>query len=177
MKKIVLFLVAFAFTVQSFAAFNLTGPKLSEPARNAAQIFVPVGKTGKKISLLELSKISVTGFETLSGRNLKRIDEAGFKLAQKKLRKGINADGTIKAKKLKMFAGKMAGGETGFHFGGFALGFFLGLIGVLLAYVVFEDDFKQNRIKWSWIGLGLSVILSIILVVAVLNSVNNVYGE
>lgn len=176
MKKIVTFFLAFAFTAQSFAAVNLTEPKDTEPARNAAQIFVPVGKTGKRISLMELSKISVAEFETLSDRDMKRMDETGFKLAQRKLRKSIQADGTIKAKKLKMFSGKITGGETGFHFGGFALGFFLGLIGVLLAYVVFEDDFKQNRIKWSWIGLGIGAILSIILIIVALNNVNDIYG-
>lgn len=170
MKKIVTLFVAFALAISSFAAFNITAP-----ANNGSQIFVPVGKTGKKISLLELSKITIADFEALSGRDMSRLDEVGFKMAQKKLRKGMKVDGTIKSKKLNKFAGKMAGGETGFHLGGFALGFFLGLIGVLLAYVVFEDDFKRNRIKWSWIGLGVGFILSLVLILAVLNSVNHHY--
>lgn len=165
MKKIVILFIVFAFAINSFGAYNLTVPD-----NNASDIFIPVGKTGKKISLLELSRISIADFETLSGRNMKRVDEVGFKMAQKKLKKGIRADGTIKNKKLNKFTGKITGSETGFHLGGFALGFLLGLVGVLLAYVVFEDDSKKNRIKWSWVGLGVSVILSIILIVAYINT-------
>lgn len=55
------------------------------------------------------------------------------------------------------------GTSSGFNIGGFALGFFLGLIGVLIAYVFIKD---ANLIKWSWIGLG--AVLVIILLAAAL---------
>ncbi|MDB5197259.1 MAG: hypothetical protein JWP88_1630 [Flaviaesturariibacter sp.] len=167
MKKIAMLFTACVLMLASFAAVSPT-----PFAMKASAIMIPVGKTGKFISLKELSTISVKDYETLSGRDLKFMDEVGFKMGQKKLRKSINADGTLKEKTAKRFAGKMAGGETGFHLGGFALGFFLGLIGVLIAYVAFNDDYKQNRTKWAWIGLGVVVALSLILIGVALRSVN-----
>lgn len=120
---------------------------------------LPVGGTGHTISLKALSEISITDFETISGKKLKFFDKIGFKLGQKKLRNKIEADGTIKSKTIKKYAEKIAAeGETGFHVGGFALGLLLGLIGVLIAYLI-NDEKKGNRVKWAWIGLGVVVVL------------------
>jgi hypothetical protein len=47
----------------------------------------------------------------------------------------------------------------------FALGFLLGLIGLLIAYLI-NDDYKHNRVKWAWIGFGIVVVLNIILIAA-----------
>ena len=52
-----------------------------------------------------------------------------------------------------------ADGRSGFNPGGFALGFFAGLIGVLIAYLI-KDDHKKNRTKWAWLGLGIAVVLT-----------------
>lgn len=57
--------------------------------------------------------------------------------------------------------------STGFHFGGFALGFFVGLIGVLIAYLIRGDEaVDRNRRKWAWIGFGVYVLLLVALIVA-----------
>jgi len=46
------------------------------------------------------------------------------------------------------------------------LGFFLGVIGVLLSYVISGDeDVKRNRQKWAWIGLGVAVLIIIISII------------
>lgn len=166
MKKLITFLVAVVLLSNSFAS---TRVNVNPSVLNASEIFIPIGKDGKKISLLELSKISKTELEKMTGRKMNGVQSAAFKGAQKKLNKGINKDGIVTNKKLrKMFTG----GETGFHFGGFALGFFLGLIGVLVAYLL-KDDFSDNRRKWAWIGLGAAVVLSIVLVLVVFNTVAN----
>ena len=91
------------------------------------------------------------------------FDRLGFKIAQRKLRKSINADGTIDNKKLNKFLDE-GDHSMGFHLGGFVLGLLLGLIGVLLAYVVWNDDAKKNRIKWAWIGLGVFVVLILLFI-------------
>lgn len=166
MKKVFLFIAAFCMLASSFATVSPEKGKL--PPLRAAEIFIPVGKTGTKISLLDLSRISVKELEQLTGNKMKFADKIGFKSAQKKLRDNIDRDGTLNSKKMEKFFKKKAG-ESGFHLGGFALGFLLGLIGVLIAYLI-NDDFKQNRVKWSWIGLGISVVLSLILILAVFNS-------
>ena len=167
MKKILLLLLSVALFTTSFGSQNIE----IKPTINANQIFLPVGNTGKKITLMELSQISLKDFEALTNRKMKFFDRLAFKSGQKKLRKGIEADGTIKKKKLQAFTKQFYGGETGFHFGGFALGFFVGLIGVLIAYLI-KDDYKKNRVKWSWIGFGIGLVLNIILIIAVLDSVD-----
>lgn len=176
MKKIMSFLMAISILISSYATSpalaTLNGEKknvFSEvPALNANNVMLPVGNTGKKISLMDLSRISIKDFETITGKRLKLIDKIGFKLGQKKLRTAIQPDGTIKSKAIKKYANKMAAdGETGFHLGGFALGFFVGLIGVLIAYLI-NDDYKRNRVKWAWIGWGIFVVLYVILLVALL---------
>ncbi len=175
MKKIISCLMAFAILFSSFAAtspvnlpvVNEKSPK-EVPVVNANSLMLPIGKEGKTISLMELSKISTTDFENLSGKKLNTFDKIGFKLGQKKLRGKIDADGAIKSKTLKKYASKMAtSGETGFHIGGFALGFFVGLIGVLIAYLI-NDDYKRNRVKWAWIGFGVFVVLYIVALIALI---------
>lgn len=178
MRKITLFFVAFAFIAstgfsKSMAVSPLTtAPAVEAPAKpvtkvDANKLMVPVGKSGKKISLKELSTISKSDLEALTGKKMSFVERIAFKKTQKRLSKGIDENGYVTDKKLnKVFLSKKAG-ESGFHLGGFALGFFLGLIGVLLAYVAFDDDYKSNRIKWSWIGCAAAVVLWVVLVVAV----------
>src|SRR6185436_14731416 len=100
------------------------------------------------------------------------MERVNFRAAQNKIRKSIAADGTIKNKRIAKLMTKGNAGESGFHLGGFALGFFLWGVGVLIAYLL-NDDYKKNRVKWAWIGFGVSCILYIILWVAVWNTVNN----
>jgi hypothetical protein len=131
------------------------------PLVKAADIRIPVGTTGKFINLQELANIKVADLEKLTGKKMRWIDRMQFKLAQRKLRHSINEDGIVTNKKLAAMGRKTLDGETGFHFGGFALGFFLGLIGVLIAYLI-NDDKKSNRVKWAWIGVGVIVVIVIL---------------
>lgn len=167
MKKLLLLAAAFAVMTSSFASVTPT----TDLPKNASQMFMPIGKTGQSISLKDLAEISVADYEKLSGKEMKFMQKLAFKKGQKKLKKSMNADGTLTEKGAKRLAPYFAG-ETGVHLGGLALGFFLGFIGILLAYVAFDDDYKKNRIKWAWIGLGLSVVLYIVLFAIVFSSVD-----
>ena len=167
MKKIFLLATAFCMLASSFATVSPSHPR---PIK-ASEIFLPVGKTGAKISLLELSELKVKELELLTGRKMSFFDKMNFKIAQKKLRDNIDRDGTLNSKKMEKALKQKKGGETGFHFGGFALGFFLGIIGVLIAYLI-NDDYKHNRVKWSWIGFGIALVINIILIIAVFNSID-----
>ncbi|MDQ6755946.1 MAG: hypothetical protein M3004_03340 [Bacteroidota bacterium] len=162
MKKLLLLLTAFCVFVNSFAAFEV-----KPVAKKATEIFLPIGNTGQKISLMDLSTINVKDFEKISGKHLNFFDRLSFKAGQKKLRNSIGADGTINNKKLLKFTDSDGDHSTGFHLGGFALGLLLGIIGVLLAYVIGGDeDVKRNRAKWAWIGFGIYVVVVVILVIA-----------
>lgn len=159
MKRFLAFLTACCILTSGIASVTI------EPTpKNANEIFVPLGNSGNKISLQALSEISIKEFESVSGKKLKLIEKATFKLAQKDLRKSINPDGTINSKKLEKSLNKFADGEGGFHIGGFALGFLLGLIGVLIAYLI-KDDKKSNRVKWAWLGLAAWLVIFLIAVV------------
>lgn len=153
--------------ILSVALFSgLSGNTVSEtkPVLNANQVFLPVGSTGKKISVMELSQISLKDFESLTGRKMKLFEKASFKIGQNKLKRSINADGTFNKKSAEKLFSKMASGD-GFHAGGFFLGLLLGLIGVLIAYLI-RDDKKRNRVKWAWIGWAVWVAIVIIATVA-----------
>jgi len=154
MKKSLLLLIATALFSVSFG----TTTTEIRPTINANNIFLPVGKTGYKISLMELSSISLKDFEILTNRKMKLFDRIAFKTGQKKLRKSIEEDGTIKKKIMQKFFQKYYGGETGFHAGGFVLGFFLLIVGVLIAYLI-NDDYKKNRVKWAWLGFSISIAI------------------
>ena len=153
-----------AFAATTFAGSNSLIEPSSKPVKlNAADVLIPVGKDGKQVSLLELSEMKVKELEKITGTKMKLVDKIGFKVAQKQLRESIDADGSINNKKLNKFAAKAnkpAEGD-GFHIGGFALGFLLGLIGVLVAYLI-NDDKKSVRVKWAWLGLAAWLVILLI---------------
>ncbi|HET9744657.1 MAG TPA: hypothetical protein VFP97_03025 [Chitinophagaceae bacterium] len=160
MKKLLLFVVATSLLSVSF------GNRITEinPAINAKNVFLPVGKSGKTISLMELSTITIKDFETLTERKMRFLDRLAFKAGQKKLRNSIAEDGTINKKKLQKFVNKFYAGETSFHIGGFLLGLILGLIGVLIAYLI-NDEKKKSRVKWAWIGWAIWLAILLVAVV------------
>jgi hypothetical protein len=162
MRKILFLGTALLFVTATFATANVEAPILK-----ADQLFFPVGKNGQKISYAQLATISLADLQALTGKKMGFIQRLNFRMAQSRMKKSIQADGTIKNKGIqKFFAKKGGAGDSGFHLGGFALGFLLGLIGVLIAYLL-NDDYKQNRVKWAWIGCAVFAVLWIILVVAV----------
>lgn len=160
MKKIALFIAALTIFTTSFAASGF-----SYMPKKATEIYLPIGKD-IQISLMDFSQLSIKNYEKLSGKHLNFLEKMSFKAGQKKLRKSFAADGTVTNKKLL----KMMSAEdhsVGFHLGGFALGFFLGLIGVLIAYIITGDnDVDRNRRKWAWIGFGIYVVLLAAIVIS-----------
>lgn len=165
MKKVFAFLAALAIMTQSFATTIVSPVSKPEPIR-ASEVYIPLAN-GKHISMQELAEIKPADFAKLTGKKMKFFDRVGFKIAQKKLRSSINPDGTFNSRKLDKNFRKMADGGGGFHLGGFALGFFLGLIGVLIAYLL-NDDLKQARVKWAWLGLLAGIVFYLLIFVALL---------
>jgi hypothetical protein len=135
-KFLILTFVFFCLNV-SFASVPVIVPTLK-----AGEIFIPVGETGEKISLLELSRINIKDLELLRGEKMKFFDRLGFKIAQKKLKDNINSDGTLNNRNPVTSFIKDRKGKGG-AVGGFALGSLLGPIGVLIAYLV-KDDHKKT---------------------------------
>ena len=164
MKKVFTSVIALLVLTVSFAA----KPNSNPTPLYASQIMFPVGKAGQKISLLELSTISKVNLEKKTGKKMSGAESFAFKSAQRKMNRGINKEGVVSSKKMKKM---FYAGETGFHLGGFALGFFVGLTGVLIAYLI-KDDYKRNRVKWAWIGFGVGLVLAIVFLAAFYSSGN-----
>ena len=161
MKRILTLSLAFFILLAASAKTNVSVLPPKPGKLNANQILVPIGKNGETISLAELSRIKVKDLEAITGTKMKLGDKIGFSIAQKQLRININADGTINNKKLNKALAK-ADGTSDFNLGGFALGFLLSIIGVLIAYLI-KGDNHAARIKWAWIGFAVSLVLWLLL--------------
>lgn len=162
MKNFLFLLATIILFTPSFAASGY-----SSLPKKATDIYIPIGNNNQ-ISLFEISKMKVQDYEKLSGRHLNLFDKIMFKAGQKKLKNSIAADGTITNKRLiKAMYGDGVDHSRGFHLGGFALGFFVGLIGVLIAYIIRGDEeVDRNRRKWAWIGFGTYILLVVALIIA-----------
>lgn len=163
MKKFYALVLAFALFTSSFASYS-SYPAIN-PGKKASEFFIPLGKSGARISLADLAVIKPRELEKITGQNMNFAQKVGFKLAQGKLRQSINADGTINSKKLEKVMKKVDGEGGGFHIGGFALGFLIGLIGVLIAYLI-KDEKKATRVKWAWIGFAAGLVIYLLLLLA-----------
>ena len=152
MKKIAVFLFASILAVTTFAINPIA---VSEP--KAEDVMVPLFGTEQKISLAQFVKLSPADYQSIAGQKLNLKEKLSLKILQHHLKKAINKDGTVNMEKFQ----KMAG-DTSFHLGWFALGFFLGLIGLIIALVI-NDDKRRGRIKWTAIGLGAAVVLVLLL--------------
>jgi len=155
-----LFLLSAALFAISFSSVASNSP-VSHPTLKASEVYVPIGNTGKMISLMDLSKISVKDFQEYTGKKMSWGNRLMFKAAQKQLRKDINPDGTMNSKRMARLLSKGSDVTSGFHLGGFILGLLLSLIGVLIAYLI-NDDLKPSRVKWAWIGAAINLVLWIL---------------
>jgi hypothetical protein len=158
MKKFILISTALIIVLGLSAAF--TPGASTKKSLNAKEVMIPIGGTDKSISLMELSQISAAELEALTGRKMSWGERISFKKAQKKLKKSYDEDGTITSKKILKHANP-DDLTAGFHLGGFALGFLLSIIGVLIAYLI-KDDKKATRVKWAWIGFGVGLAIWLI---------------
>jgi hypothetical protein len=157
MKKILLFfIVTFSFNL-IFAS-----PLVSKPTKKiyAADIMIPLGATGMKISLLDISKLTIKEAEIVRGEKMKSSEKLAFKIAQRKLKNFINPDGSLNDRRLIQNLIK-TNENGGFHAGGFFLGLLLGLIGVIICLLI-NDDKKKSRVKWSLIGWGVWIAIVLI---------------
>ena len=119
-----------------------------EPANSQQET---VTQKSPSITIEDIKTLSAKEIEEKIGQKLNWKQKLAIKLTKNKL---------AKADKAEDKPAEISGG-----FGiGLLLGFVLGLIGVLLAYLVFKD---KQTIKGSWIGvLGLIVLIILLTVVA-----------
>lgn len=158
MKKAVILFTLIAFFSIAYSATSPISVSSAKSPVKASEVYLPVGNTGQLISLMDLSRISVKDFESLSGKKMKFVDKVNFKIGQRQLKKSINNDGTFSKKRVEKFFTKASIFGVGFNIGGFALGLFLNIVGVLIAYLLKRGD-KKSMVTWAWIGCIISVIV------------------
>ncbi len=139
-KRLILFIAIAIMVNTSNAAFTEAKTEvkkshsaISEQQKAIAEFFV---------------KLNRKEYEELAGRHLGLGERLAFKMAKKNVKRQL----------------KHAEEETeGFNLGGFALGFFGSVIGLLLAYLLSQD---ANFRRWAWWGfrVGLLIIGVIILI-------------
>jgi len=156
MKKAFILFLLIAVVSATYSSTN-TIPVSKNPSIKATEVYVPIGKNGQLISLMDLSEISVKDFEKLSGKKMKLTEKMNFKMKQRQLKKNINYDGSFSKKRVEKYFNKAALGGA-FSLSGLALGLFLSLIGVLIAYLITKGD-KKGRVTWAWIGAAIGFII------------------
>ena len=155
MKKtsLTLLLLCTAF-ISSFGF--VTAPFTEGNALKAAAVMVPVGKNGQTISLEQVANMSVKAYAAVVGRRLNMVERLNFKLAQRKLKQDINADGTIKTDAVKKYYAPDDHSQ-GFHLGGLLLGLFLSVIGVGIAFLI-GGEARRNRVYWALAGASAGLL-------------------
>lgn len=111
---------------------------------------VPTKAQQQKALMEKVVKMSVKDYEDLTGKKMNFVDRLTFKILKARFAKKLGMGGDYDSE--------------GFNFGGFILGFLLGLLGVLGAYIFSKD---RNFRKWTWIGWGVFVAIYLVIVLAV----------
>ena len=152
------------FTVLLFAvAFSF--------ATNAGIIYVPTSSTDNvklgKVAVVDiLSQLDAKSFVALTpakvaemtGQKMTLNQKINLKLAQRQVKKDLK-----KGRNVNMMEMAKRAGDGSFNWGAAALGFFLGLIGVLIVYLAFKND-KEAARKAGWIGFAVGLALALIFI-------------
>lgn len=147
---------AHAISGTSLPVSSLIVPE-STPAPEVNPIDKPIDPAMNALLVQQFLKLTPQKYFELTGKKMKLSQKISLKLAQWKVKRMLK-----KGKTVDLMAMRQKGIDTSdFNIAGFLLGFFLSLIGVLIAYLI--DD--EAIIKWAWLGAGLSAILWLLFVV------------
>lgn len=105
-------------------------------------------------------KLTPKNYKLIVGKKMSLKERISLIVGKKHLKKVINRDGTIDTKKMGFL------GKWEWHWGGFFLGVFLSLLGIIITLFI-NDDYKWDRF-WSAVkGAAIAIaIVSIILAVS-----------
>lgn len=156
----VLFLIAGLFLLQPAHAISGTSGLIvpeSTPVTETKPVGEPIDPALNALLVQQFLKLTPQKYYEMTGKKMKLSQKISLKLAQWKVKRMLK-----KGKTVDLMAMRQKGIDTSdFNIAGFLLGFFLSLIGVLIAYLL--DD--EAIIKWAWLGAGLSAILWLLFVV------------
>ncbi len=105
------------------------------------------------ITVTDISQMSVKEYQRAVGHKLSLKEKIVYGLAKKQIKKGLKG-GTIPAD------APAASRMDDVNFGAFLLGLFLGIIGILLVFLLFDD---QDAWKSALLGLGIWLLILLLL--------------
>ena len=129
-------------------------PFSTQPLATTISSADAIGKMDAK-TFLTLTPAKV---KEITGKKMTLNEKIGLKLAQRHVKKELK-----KGHEVNM--ANVMSSEGNFNWGAAALGFFLGLIGMLIVYLAFNND-KATARKSGWIGLAIGLAISKIFLLA-----------
>jgi hypothetical protein len=141
-------------------AFSLSASAIFSGNPSADNVMLPLFHSGKTISLAKFMTLNASEYKTLTGSKMTFKEKVTLKLFQRHFKNSINSDGTVDLKKFRQDQG-----DASHAIGWFLLGFLLGIIGLIIALVI-NDDNRRDRIRWTLIGWGVWVALLVVLFAA-----------
>jgi hypothetical protein len=154
MKKIVTLFVVLALLISVTRAGMITAPVISEPVKTET---VSPADALSKMDAKTFLLLTPAKYKEITGKKMTLKEKIGLKLAQRHVKKQLK-----KGKEVNVAEAMRA--EGNFNWGAAALGFFLGLIGVLIVYLAFKND-KETARKSAWIGLAVWIAVWLIIFV------------
>ena len=124
-------------------------------------MMIPLAGTNQFISLEDYLKLTPKSYRQLTGKKMNFKERVQLAVGKKMLKKLVQDKGTVNSEKMKK---KGLFGKWQWHWGGFALGFFLSILGPIVA-LFFNDDYKWDRF---WTALHSAVYVWLILGIIIL---------
>lgn len=149
MRKIVFITALLFITSVSYAA---TVPVNKDPQTRDFMVSLP--GTTLRISLENYLTLSPAEYKAITGKKMKWTERFKMKFSQRAMKKFVRKDGSINMEKAKRYG---FWGRWEWHWGGFALGFFFSVFGVI-ATLFFRDEYKWDRF-WTALRTATAVIL------------------
>ena len=150
--------LALFFSQQVLAVVKVTSPTVNPTLEKVNGVeFID-----SDITIEDIVNLKPKEIEKKAGKKLKFKEKLALKLAKGKIKKAMK-----KGKSPEEIKAELAAGDFNFHIGGFILGFLLGVLGVLIAYLLIDRDAGISAL----IGVGAVLVLVLLLVVAIGSSV------
>ena len=131
----------------------------------ASELMMPLFNTGKFISIEEFVKLTPESYKLITGKKMSFKEKIGLKFGKRSLKKMINKDGTVNMEKMQKMKRGGFFGSWQWHWGGFALGFFLSFLGPIVA-LFFKDEYKWDRF-WTALRTATLVLLLLTAILAI----------
>jgi len=159
MKKILFSTLLLSFIHLSLKASTVFPAKNTRPSPK--DVMIPLMNTGKYISVEDFLALTPTSYREITGEKLNLAKKIDLGINKHFLKKMMRKDGSVNVEKMRR---RGFFGSWQWHWGGFALGLFLSVLGPIVA-LFFNDDYKWDRF-WTAMHTAVYVMLIITVIVA-----------